>query len=101
MLIENITDWLGPAAPLAPILVRNLYGWLVNSLEDHEIQKWEWQKLGATLLRLGALALFLSVGFDMDALNSAVIISGIDAARNDLLEPILKVIVNKNQDEKL
>ena len=100
MLIENITDWLGPAAPLAPILVRNAYGWLANSLEDHKIEKWEWQKLGSTMLKLGAMALFLSLGFDMDAFNSAIIVSGLDAVRNDLLEPIFKAIGNKNQSEK-
>lgn len=96
MLVENIINWLGPAAPLAPILVRNIYGWLVNSLEDHKIQKWEWQKLGSTLLKLGSLALFLSVGFDIEGFDSAVIVSALDAARNDMLEPLFNVIGKKS-----
>ena len=97
MLLENLTDWLGPAAPIAPLLVRNIYGWLVNSLEDHKIEKWEWQKLGSTMLRLGGLALFLSLGFDIDGVNSAVIVSALDAARNDMLEPIFSKIGAKQE----
>lgn len=96
MLSENIINWLGPAATLAPILVRNIYGWLVNSLEDHKIQKWEWQKLGSTLLKLGSLALFLSVGFDIEGFDSAVIVSALDAARNDMLEPLFNAIGKKS-----
>jgi hypothetical protein len=58
------------AVPLAALL-RNVAGWLENSLKDGKISKYEWGKLGATILRVGALGLAIYYGFNLSEYQSA------------------------------
>lgn len=43
-------------------LVRNIFGWLENSLRDGKIQKYEWKKLGKTMVEYFIGIYFLSQG---------------------------------------
>ena len=92
MSMESIVYWFGPVAPLVPLLVRNAYGWAVNSMKDGQIQSYEWKLLGASILKLGGLALFLSLGFELEGVDSTAIVAAIDAGRNDVLEPLFKLL---------
>ena len=83
------------SAPIMAIGARSLFGWMNNSFKDGEIQLIEWQKLGATFARLGALTVFVYLGLgelgaDVSATGSASLASLVDVLRNDVLEPLFK-----------
>ncbi len=50
--------------------LRNIAGWIENSLQDGKIQSYEWGLLGATILRVGVLGLALYYGFNLGAVES-------------------------------
>ena len=58
------------AIPMAAAL-RNIAGWLENSLEDNKIEPYELGKLGATFLRMGAIGLAIFYGFNLGGIESA------------------------------
>lgn len=58
-------DWsllLIPGAALG----RAVFGWLENSLEDHQITLPEWQQLGATVVRMGVPMVALVAGLNVN-----------------------------------
>ena len=77
------------AIPLAALL-RNVAGWLENSLKDGKISKYEWGKLGATILRVGALGLAIYYGFNLSEYQSA----GLAVATDFLIHAIRKKRIN-------
>ena len=87
-MIDNLIQFLGPVAPVGVLAVRNVYGWLVNSLEDGEIQSWEWQQGVKTLLKLGSLAVLVALGTDFDGVESTALVGMLDALRTDVLKPV-------------
>jgi len=77
--------------PVVPIAGRALYGWAKNSLADGTIQAVEWKKLGNSVLKLGAVAVFVfyglgGIGFDLTATTSAALAGLVDVAKNDVFE---------------
>ena len=56
---------------LGTSLLRNVGGWLENSLKDGAIDKYEWGQLGATILRVTIITVALAYGFNLDALAAA------------------------------
>ena len=71
------------AIPLAALL-RNVAGWLENALKDGKVSKYEWGKLGATVLRVGAFGLAAFYGFDLTEYQSAGIAVVADFLFNSL-----------------
>ena len=63
---------------------RNVIGWLQNSMKDGEIQKYEWNRLGKTLIGYVGGIIILSQGLPLD--TSIAAIFGID---------LLKTVVKK------
>lgn len=51
-------ELIGFVNSIWPALLRNVGGWLTNSLQDGKIVKYEWEQLAATTLRV----LLLSAG---------------------------------------
>ena len=82
--MEIINLWPIVGLPVA----RSVAGWVENALEDGEISAFEWQQLGATVLRVGimGLAAFFGLGglgLDVSALGagaSAVVLDFILAS---------------------
>lgn len=56
----DVISWASnPVVAGALTLVgRNVFGWLKNSMEDGEIQSYEWRRLAQTLIGLGGMAVF-------------------------------------------
>lgn len=94
-MIENFLGYFGAAAPVVVVGIRNVFGWLAESFKDGKIQSYEFKRLAKTLLSVGSLALFLSLGTDLNGVDSAGIAAAIDVGRNDFLEPILKSLKGK------
>ena len=88
-MIDLMLGSLGNFAPLGVLVLRNGYGWLANSLKDGKIQQYEIKQGLLTLLKLGSLAVFLHLGFDLSGIDSAALASVADAVRSDLLKPAL------------
>ena len=95
MVLDLVVSYLGPVAPVAPLVVRNFYGWLVNSLKNGKVETYEWKLLGTTLLKLGGLAILLHWGWDLEGFDSTALVASLDAIRNDIGEPLLKAITKK------
>ena len=55
-------------------LLRNLMGWLENSLEDGKIQKYEVVELGKTFVKLGTPVLFAYFGVEFGNLDPIITI---------------------------
>jgi len=55
-------------------LLRNITGWLENSLEDGKIQKYEVKELGKTLVKLGAPVLFAYLGVQFADMDPVIVI---------------------------
>ena len=94
-MIDSFLGFFGTAAPIVVVGLRNVFGWLTESFKDGKIQSYEFTALGKTLLSVGSLALFLSLGTDLNGVESAGIAAAIDVGRNDFLEPILKSLKGK------
>ena len=94
-MIDSFLGFFGAAAPVVVVGLRNVYGWIMESLKDGKIQSYEFSQLAKTLLSVGSLALFLSLGTDLSGVDSAGIASAIDVGRNDFLQPILKSLKGK------
>ena len=43
-------------------IFRSVFGWLEHSLKDHKIDKFEWAKLGETVVRVGVIGLGMYFG---------------------------------------
>lgn len=91
-MIDTIFISLGAFAPVGILAVRNVYGWLANSLKDKKIDKYEWQQLGTTVVKLGSIAVFLHLGMGWDGTSATALVAAADAARNDIFEPLLSVV---------
>lgn len=66
MVIETIIEFLKNPIVASGILVfgRNIYGWINRSMEDGQIQDYEWKTLGKTLLQLGGFSVFAYLGIN-------------------------------------
>lgn len=45
-----------------PVL-RSIFGWAENALEDGKIEAFEWRKLGSTVLRVGFVSACIYLGY--------------------------------------
>ena len=59
-------------------LGRGILGWLENALQDKKIDLPEWQKLGATIIRMGVPMAALIWGFNVDEVVAAGTITLLD-----------------------
>ena len=66
MVIVEIVELLKNPIVASGILVfgRNIYGWINRSMEDGQIQDYEWKQLGKTLLQLGGFSIFAYLGIN-------------------------------------
>ena len=66
-------------------VIRNVAGWLENSFKDKKIDKYEWQELFNTVLRVGILGVALWLGLGVDPLvasaGAVAVDFGISAVR--------------------
>ena len=53
--------------------LRSIAGWAENSFKDGKIDAIEWTQLGATVLRVGAMTLAISLGMESGLVQSASI----------------------------
>ena len=68
---------------------RNVFGWVKNSLDDGQIQSYEWAKLLKTLVELGALSVAVYLGLDIvlpavSPENAAGVVALVDMAKSYL-----------------
>ena len=57
--------------PVCAGVLRNVAGWLEDSLKDGEIQSYEWMKLLSTTIQVVVLALSVHFGLGADLLTSS------------------------------
>jgi len=69
---------------------RSVLGWAENALEDKKITKFEWAQLGATVVRVGGMAVAGYLGLDALGIDYAGIISGASAFVLDFILSKLK-----------
>lgn len=65
-------------APVGLAFARGLVGWLMNSLEDGEIQRADWLKLGKNLILLLGVGFGLATGLDTDMTESVALAGSLD-----------------------
>ena len=88
MVFENIVS--NPVVASAAALVgRNVYGWVVNSLKDGNIQSYEWQQLLQTLVKLGGLSVFAYFGVNaviegVSPVDTTAVVALVDALKSYL-----------------
>ena len=88
-VVEKIVTYITMASPIFAIGGRVVYGWLKNAYDDGQITKLEMKKLGFSFLKIGGLALFVSVPTGMTFSDSTTWTSLLDVVRNDVVEPII------------
>lgn len=66
--------------------IRNIAGWLENSLKDGKIEGYEWGKLFGTILEVGVISISVMYGIGLDAVQA----SGIGILGSFLLSAIKK-----------
>lgn len=64
-------------------VIRNIAGWLENSFKDKKIDKYEWQELFSTVLRVGVLGVAAwlglnGLGFETPAIAAGGLAVGLD-----------------------
>lgn len=58
---------------LGAAVLRNISGWIQNSLEDNEIQSYEWLQLLSTTIRVVVVTLCAQYGLGVDESQAAAI----------------------------
>ena len=59
-----MTDIINFLGSLWPALLRNVSGWVTNSLEDGKIQDYEWKQLLTTVIRVTMISAGLYFGWN-------------------------------------
>lgn len=86
MVLEALVSNTFVASGLT-LLGRNIFGWVVNSMKDGEIQPYEWQQLLKTLVTLGGLSVFAYFGINavvdgVPAGETTAVVALVDAVRS-------------------
>jgi len=63
-------DWTLLAIPGAALL-RNIAGWLENSLKDGTINGYEWGQLGKTILEVAVISVAVMYGLNLDPVQAS------------------------------
>lgn len=71
-------DWTTIGIPVIGAVLRNVAGWLENSLKDGKIEAYEWGLLGSSILRVGVMGLALGFGLDIDPTSATGLAIGAD-----------------------
>ena len=82
-------------AVLVPV-GRSVAGWLQNSLEDGKIDKFEWGKLGETIVRVGVIATGTFVGLQGLGVDISVVGAAAGAMVLDIILRKIEKIGNNN-----
>ena len=75
---------------VATPIFRSVTGWLENSLEDKQIDTYEWSKLLSTVLRVGVIEVGLYYGLNAFGINVPVLGAAAAAFVTDLFFGALK-----------
>lgn len=79
-------------------VIRNIAGWVENSFKDKKIDKYEWQQLGATILRVGVLGVATWFGLNGIGINTpAIAAGGLAVGADFLLNSFRKREVKQNE----
>jgi hypothetical protein len=73
--------------PFAAGGIRNIAGWLENSLKDGKIDKYEWGKLGGTVLEVAVLSFAAMFGLGLDPASA----SGVGILGSFVLSALKKI----------
>lgn len=66
-------DWGNLGILVGVPAARGIAGWLENALADKQITKFEWAKLGETVVRIGVIGLAMYFGLNKLGLNVDVL----------------------------
>jgi hypothetical protein len=64
--------------PVGAGLVRSIFGWFENAIQDGKISAFEWEQLGSTIIRVGVIGVAAAYGLNLDWVQASACALGAD-----------------------